>query len=500
VLAQPGAAAPTGLAAVKARGELTWGADSQGGAPYVFPDPRDPNHLIGFEVELAEALAGKLGVRARMVLGPWDSLLELLARGDFDVALNGIEETEEKKRVCLLTRPYYAAAERLTVRRGDPHAPHSLSELKGRAVGTLPGSLAERILVRAGAQVKTYEGGQDDVYRDLKLGRTEGVLLDEPITQYYGAVEPELDVVPGSFGEARYAVAVRLGEESLRDALDTALGQLAREGTLRALYERWGLWNAETAALLGDPDATPRGAPERYAAWRAAVGKLPPFWERVRERYPAALALFARGALMTLGVSLLAMAVAVAVGLALAVARVFGPRPSRGLALVFTETVRGTPLLVQLTLVYFGLPQLGVRLAPFTAGVLTLGLNYAAAEAENYRAGLASVPASQYEAARVLGLSRWQTLRHVVFPQALRISLPPMTNDFIALLKDSSLVSLVTLTELTRTYLNLANATRDHLGLGLVVALLYLLLGLPFAYLARRVEARLGQHLKGAPR
>jgi polar amino acid transport system substrate-binding protein len=220
----------------------------------------------------------------------------------------------------------------------------------------------------------------------------------------------------------------------------------------------------------------------------------------VRERYPAALALFTRGALMTLGVSLLAMAVAVAVGLALAVARVFGPRPSRGLALVFTETVRGTPLLVQLTLVYFGLPQLGVRLAPLTAGVLTLGLNYAAAEAENYRAGLAGVPASQYEAARVLGLTRWQTLRHVVFPQALRISLPPMTNDFIALLKDSSLVSLVTLTELTRTYLNLANATRDHLGLGLVVALLYLLLGLPFAYLARRVEARLGQHLKGAPR
>ncbi|WP_395843769.1 ABC transporter substrate-binding protein/permease [Cystobacter fuscus] len=502
VLAWPHAALATspGLEAVKARGELLWGADAQGGAPYVFPDPRDPNHLIGFEVELAEALAAKLGVRARVVLGPWDSLLELLARGDFDVALNGLEATEEKKRVCLLTRPYYAAAERLTVRRGDARAPHSLAELKGRAVGTLPGSLAERILVREGAQVKTYEGGQDDIYRDLKLGRTDGVLLDEPITQYYGAVEPELDVVPGGFGEVRYAAAVRLGEESLRDALDTALEELAREGTLRALYERWGLWNAETAALLGDPDPTPRDVPERYTAWRAAVGKLPPFWERVRERYPATLSLFLRGALMTLAVSLLAMAVAMGVGLGLAVARVFGPWPLRALALVFTEGVRGTPLLVQLALVYFGLPQLGVRLAPFTAGVLTLGLNYAAAEAENYRAGLSSVPAGQYEAAHVLGMSRWQTLRHVVFPQALRISLPPMTNDFIALLKDSSLVSVVTLTELTRTYLNLANATRDHLGLGLVVALIYLLLGLPFAHLARRVEARLGQHLEGAPR
>ena len=194
------------------------------------------------------------------------------------------------------------------------------------------------------------------------------------------------------------------------------------------------------------------------------------------------------------------MALAVAVGLVLAVARVFGPEPLKWLAMSFIEVVRGTPLLVQLTLVYFGLPQLGLKLAPLTAGVLALGLNYATAEAENYRAGIASVPLGQHEAAKVLGLSRWQTLRHVVFPQAVRISLPPMTNDFIALLKDSSLVSLVTLTELTRTYLNLANAMRDHLGLGLVVALLYLLIGLPFAWLARTVEARLGQHLRGAPR
>jgi polar amino acid transport system substrate-binding protein len=151
----------------------------------------------------------------------------------------------------------------------------------------------------------------------------------------------------------------------------------------------------------------------------------------------------------------------------LALTRVYGPAPLRWLATAYIEVVRGTPLLVQLTLVYFGLPQLGLRLNPFTAGVLTLGLNYAAAEAENYRAGLSSVPAGQHEAAKVLGLSRWQTLRHVVMPQAVRVSLPPMTNDFIALLKDSSLVSLVTLTELTRTYLNLANAMRDHLGLGL---------------------------------
>jgi polar amino acid transport system substrate-binding protein len=205
---------------------------------------------------------------------------------------------------------------------------------------------------------------------------------------------------------------------------------------------------------------------------------------------------FLKGALLTLVVSVLAMSLAIALGISLALGRRFGPKPVQWLSVAYIEVFRGTPLLIQLIVVYFGLPQLGLRLEPFTAGVLALGLNYAAAEAENYRAGLESVPRGQVEASEVLGLSTWQTLRFVVGPQALRISIPPMTNDFIALLKDSSLVSVVTLTELTKTYGNLANSTRDHLGLGLVVAAFYLLLGLPFARLARAAERHFGRHLR----
>jgi polar amino acid transport system substrate-binding protein len=220
--------------------------------------------------------------------------------------------------------------------------------------------------------------------------------------------------------------------------------------------------------------------------------------QRITDRYPATFWLFARGAALTLGLSLASMALAMAVGAGLASMRRYGSPPVRWLAIGYVEFFRGTPLLVQLIMVYFGLPELGVRLDPFTAGWIALGLNYAAAEAENYRAGLESVPAAQSEAAATLGLSRWQTLRHVVAPQAVRIAVPPMTNDVIALLKDSSLVSLVTLTELTKTYSNLAASTRDHLGLGLVVAGWYLVIGLPLARAGRAVEARLGRHLRRA--
>jgi polar amino acid transport system substrate-binding protein len=483
------------LAAIRARGELRWGADALGGAPYVFQDPTDPNRLVGFEVELAEALAGKLGVRARPAEGAWEKLLELLARGDFDVALNGIEVADEKRRVCLLSRPYYAAAERLTIRRGDAGAPRTLQAMAGRRVGTLPGSLAERILERAGAVVLTY-GTQDGVYDDLRLGRTDAALLDEPIARYYAGVRDELETLPASFGEVRYAVALRLGDEPLRRAVDAALDELAGDGALRALYERWGLWNAETAALLGDArPSRPSALPVAYDAWRAAVGRPATWRERITDRYPRTALLFARGAALTLALTASSMAFALVLGAALASMRRFGTTGLRWAAVGYIELFRGTPLLVQLIVIYFGLPELGVRLDPFIAGWLALGLNYAAAEAENYRAGLESVPAGQTAAACALGMTRPQTLRHVVAPQAIRIAIPPMTNDVIALLKDSSLVSVVTLTELTKTYSNLAATTRDHLGLGLVVALWYLALGLPLARLGRLVERRLGRHL-----
>lgn len=485
---------PDTLAAVRARGVLRWGADAQGGAPFIFQDPRDPNHLIGFEVDLADAIAQKLGVRAHPVQGQWDKLLELLGRGDFDIALNGIEASDEKRRVALLSKPYYVAAERMTIRRGDSDAPRSIHDVQDRRIGTLPGALPESILSRAGARVHTYDGGQDDLYKDLMLGRIDGVLLDDPITNYYGAIEPDLEVVPGSFGEVRYAVAFRKNDEAMKEAVDSALASLTADGTLRAIYERWGLWNAETAALLGDPDPAPHGVAGAWEAWRAAVGKKPPFLERVRHQYPAMTGIFAKAAAVTLAVSVLAMAVAILIGVVLAVVRSFAPQPLRLLATGYVELFRGTPLLVQLTMIYFGLPELGVTLTPFSAGVIALGLNYAAAESENYRAGFLSVPAAQLDAARVLGLSTPQALRFVVLPQAVRVSLPPMTNDFIALLKDSSLVSVITLTELTKTYSILANSTRDHLGLGAVVAAWYLLIGLPFVMLSRRLEQRLGAH------
>ena len=467
--------------------ELRWGADAEGGAPYVFEQP--PGNLRGFEAELAGMLAARLGRTARHVQGPFAQLLPLLERGDVDVVINGIEATDDRGRAFALSRPYWAGPERLTVRRNDPGAPASLADLKGRRVGTLPGTLAERMLRAAGADVRTYDGGQEDPYRDLALGRTDAVLLDAPIALYYGE-RPELTTLHEGFGELRYVVVARGRDPGLRDAVDAALASLVKDGSLPALLQRWGLWTDEAGRALGLEQA-PSGPEVELRAWRARTSAG--MWS---DGVWPVLSTLGRAALVTLFLSVASMALATVLGAALALARVYGPAPLSALALAYVEVFRGTPLLLQLIVVYYGLPELGLKLSPLVAGWLALGLNYAAAEAENDRAGLLAVPRPQMDAARVLGLGRWQAIRHVIAPQALRVALPPVTNDFIALLKDSSLVSVVTVTELTKTYGTLAASTRAYLGLGLLVGAIYLLLGLPFARLSRWVERRLGEHLE----
>jgi len=193
----------------------------------------------------------------------------------------------------------------------------------------------------------------------------------------------------------------------------------------------------------------------------------------------------------TVELSVLAMGLAVAAGLVLVLARLYAVAPLRWLARAYVEVIRGTPLLIQLFLIYYGLPELGIRLNAFCAAILGLGLNYAASEAENYRAGIQAVARGQTEAALALGLSPWQTLRRVVLPQAARVVIPPVTNDFIALFKDSSIVSVITMVELTKVYGMLAMSTYDYIGLGLMTAGIYFALSYPASILAGRLEQRL---------
>jgi polar amino acid transport system substrate-binding protein len=473
-----------GLDSIRARGEFVFGADEEGGGPYVFPDPADPERRIGFEIELAEALARELSaelaapIAARFQQGPWDKLPDLLKTGRIDLVLNGYEWTPERAREMASTLPYYVYELQLLT-RGAAHAydPWTwLAAAPSKRVGILGGSAAEGYLAQSfpALELVAYDGNTNAL-ADVVSGRLDATLQDLPIARFYRPEFPTLTFAGEPVAPGRYVIYVRRGEERLRAALDRAILTLRADGTLRAIDERYGIWTStqEDPELLRLPELTVEELHE--AGFFARYGRT-----------------LLEAAGMTVLLSVLSFPLAILIGIAIAIGRLYGPRwLAFGLG-VYVEVLRGTPLMLQLFVLFYVLPNAGLELPALTAAVLGLAVNYSAYEAEIYRAGLRAVPAGQLEAALALGMSRRLALRRVVLPQAVRIVLPATTNDFIALFKDTSVCSVITVVELTKRY-NIAAMTHpaDVLPLAALAALLYLAMSYPLALLSARLERAL---------
>jgi polar amino acid transport system substrate-binding protein len=461
--------------------ELRWGGDAEGGSPFVEADPGDPSRVVGFEVEIAALLADGLGRQPRFVQVGFTSLDAAAARGDFDIGLSGIEDSAARRSRLAVTVPYYQFREVLTVRDVDAAAFRTLADLRGRRVATLGATLAYDLLVdgqsRFGLVPVVYE---DDVhpYTDLVLGRVDAVLLDDVLAQRGVRRNPGLRNQPADVGRGYYVGILAPGNSALRDRIDEILIRAMQDGRLESVFRRWNMWNDDQGRLYA---RVASGEQERATAEQPAAPTGG--WDAAVRYLPALL----RAAVITFVLSCLSMALAVAVGVMIASGRVYGPPLVRALLTAWVELIRGTPLLLQLFVLYFGLAAF-VQLPAFVAALLGLGLNYAAYESEIYRGALAAVPAGQLDAARTLGLSERQTLVLVRGPQAFRLALAPMTNDFVALLKDSSLVSVITVVELTKETSIFAANIGNWLLPGALCAAMYLALSLPLARLARRLE------------
>lgn len=478
---------PSRLCAQQELPPLRWAADSEGGAPFIFPDPKNPERLIGFEAEIVAALAAEMKRAPVFVQNQWDGLVPGLRIDNYDLIVNGLEITAEREQEINFSIPYYVTFEQLTVRK-ETYDLNSLDDCVSKVVGTLKASLAERILqTKPGIEIRPYDG-QITAYEDLALGRLDAVLMDHPIALYYGATNAKLKFVGVPIGEMKYGVGLRKEDKALLHELNQALQKLIDNGTLRAIYERWNMWTPRVAELFNDHGLS-KVPPSAWQTFLRDHGHERTWRDKLQRYANDYLPLLARAAVTTIYLSITSMLLAILFGLMLALTRLYAPAPFSTLSTIYIEVVRGTPLLVQLLFIYYALPQLiGVKLSPVVAAIAGLALNYAAYEAENYRAGILSIPRSQMEAALALGMTRWMALRHIIVPQALRLVIPPVTNDFIALIKDSSVVSVIAMVELTREYQRLAGIDFDYVGLGMMVAAMYFLIGLPFVRLARWAE------------
>ncbi|MER3417010.1 MAG: amino acid ABC transporter permease [Gemmataceae bacterium] len=496
-----------------AQGVLRWGGDAEGGAPYQLRDPQDPARVIGFEVELADALAQTvsrqwdLPLRAEFVQYEWVSLAAGLDKGDFDVILSGYEITPERAHTFRFTRPYYVYRQHLTVRQDDERI-RSLADCLDKPVGTLAGSAAEELLQKAGVRDIVAFDGQVEPYLELVLGRVDAVLLDGPIATYYGR-QRGLKTVDRKIGKGFYGIALRNDDVVLAAALDRALSHLMIEGTLRRIYRRWHIWNEDQAELAHGPKDREELAGLGFdATGKPATADEPPPDDAVDIDILAASArewtfdhygpLLLQAAGMTVFLTVTSMALAMALGLVIAMLRLYAPPPVNWLALAYVEFFRGVPLLLILFFLYFGLSSYGIGMPALVTAIVGFGLNYAAYEAEIYRSSILAVPEGQWEAGRALGMSDTTIFRRIVLPQALRTALAPMTNDFVALFKDTSLVSVIAVRELTKEYLILARSSLKFVELGILTALLYLIMSVPLGYLSRYLERRWSPERQGS--
>ena len=480
LIAVPTPASADVLDDVKKSGVLIWGGDQEGGGPFIFPDAADNNKLAGFEVELADMIAKELGVKAEFKQGQWENVPSLLDKGDIHLALNGFELKPVIARDYLTTRAYYSFGLQLTSKAGGEFPTWDEVRRIGKnrkvRIGVLGTSAAEQYVKEQCAEFAepvSFNGNTDGMTA-VENGQIDASLQDDCVAIFYADRFRQLQFVDRPQPGGVYIGLVKKGEERFRDAVDVALTKIIEDGRLERLYDKYKLAGRLQMLLL-------------RAKTHVSAAKTTSFSEVLTSHF----GLLLKAAGMTVFLSFASMPLAILIGLLIAIGRMYGPAPVRWLGAIYVEVIRGTPLMLQLYAIYFLLPKIGISVPALVAAIAGLAINYSAYEAEIYRAGLQAVPKGQWEAALSLGMSPRQALWRIVVPQAVRIVIPPVTNDFIALFKDTSVCSVVTVMELTKQYNVLAMSTGAILELAILTSLLYLAMSYPLSLFARWSEKKL---------
>lgn len=223
----------------------------------------------------------------------------------------------------------------------------------------------------------------------------------------------------------------------------------------------------------------------------------PELFQRYYDIAISSLLPLVKGAIFyTIPLSILSFIIGIILALFTALARLSSIKILKFIANVYVSVVRGTPLLVQLFIIFYGLPNVGITLDPFIAAVIGFSLNVGAYSSEIIRGAILSIPSGQWEAGYSIGMSYGQNLKRIILPQAVRVSVPPLSNTFISLIKDSSLAALILVTEMFRVAQQIASTNYEFLLLYTEVALIYWIICFPLSIAQQRLEHRFGRHLQ----
>ena len=431
--------------------------------------------LTGFDVDLIKAIGKEVDLNVQIESLPFDGIIPALQSGTIQAAISGITITANRAESVAFSSPYFRATLAVAVRENNDTI-KSIEDLKGKRIavqiGTTGAIEAKKV---PNAEIINFDSAAIAL-QELVNGKVDAVINDGPVTLF--AIKEAglrgVKIAAEAGTEQYYGIAMpKARTEALnlnRALVNYGLFKVVESGTYRAIYEKW--FGAEppffplvAPAVIGTADAIATdeaGAPENFfvALFRHLI----------------------RGAGVTVLLTIFAVFFGLIAGTFVALGLLSPINIVQWFFRIYVEFFRGTPMLVQLFIIYFGLPglfqEIGLEwtLERFPAAVIALSLNVAAYLAEIIRGGIQSIDPGQSEACQSLGMSPFQTMKEVIFPQAFRRVIPPLGNEFITLIKDTSLTAVIGFSELFREGQLVVAVTFRSFEVYIAVALVYLVL------------------------
>lgn len=456
--------------------------------PYGYKD--DSGEYVGFDLDLAQEVCERNGWNLVKQPIDWDSKDMELSSGSIDCIWNGFT-LNGREREYTWSKAYIDNSQVVIVKSSS--GIKKLEDLKGKvvivqadssALAAFTGEDATEENLALAAQFKTLQQVSDynSAFMNLESGSADAVCMDMGVAKYQLEQRGnKFIMLDETVSSEQYGIGFKLGNTALRDEVQTSLNDMLADGTFDKIAEKWGLTDS---VCLGEQGTDSAYLLDSTSTTKASFG----------ERLVDIVKQLSSGMLATLAIFFLTLIFSMPLGLLVCEIRKSRIGIVRWIARIYISIMRGTPLMLQLLVVFFGPYYLfGMKVTAtyrFYAVIIGFALNYAAYFAEIYRGGIESIPKGQYEAAEVLGYSKVQTFWKIIFPQMVKRVLPPVTNEVITLVKDTSLAFALAYTEMFTLAKQVAASTASIMPL-FIAGLFYYIFNFLVAMVMEKLEKRM---------
>ncbi len=451
-----------------------------GNVPWEFQDTSGA--FIGFEVDLVTEIGVRLNREIEIINVPFNGLFAAVQSGRIDMAISSVGITEKRLESVSFTQPYYDSDQSLTTVVGSGIT--GLNDLREQIVAVDTGSTGDMWATAnqekyGFSEIRRYEGLAPAML-DVVIGRVKGYISDIPALLYYVKDKPNLKVVERIPTGGKYALM--LGKSTpLTNEVNDIISVLKQEGFINTLHEKWFGAPADPGTSTVDIAPLPGTSSGLIFSFVETFLNMDVFLQT----YPMLIA----GLLTTLQLGVLAIFSGLILGLFLALVRLYAHKSFRIIVKAYIDVFRSIPLLVLLIIIFYALPFVGLSLSPFYAAATALTFVSGAYTAEIFRAGIEAIPRGQFEASEALGLSYRHMMSDIILPQAIKIVIPPLTNNCINVIKDTALASVVAMPDLLKQATQAQAVAANPTPL-IAAAVIYLMFLLPLVLWVSSLEVK----------